>query len=60
MKNIFLILLVLLSLPVLLFVYNPSMHLGAWGLMLGAIGMTVSPVILFAVLLLYVKEHWKR
>ncbi|MCB9808349.1 hypothetical protein H6770_03780 [Candidatus Peribacteria bacterium] len=59
MKKLLLTLLVLLSLPALLFIYNPSMHLGAIGLMLGAIGMTISPVILYTVLLLYVKQKWK-
>lgn len=60
MKKLGLLLLVLLSLPILLFVYNPSMQLGALGLLLGVIGMTVSPAILFIVLFLFVAERWKR
>lgn len=60
MKKFSLLLLVLLSLPILLHVYNPSMRLGGLGLALGAIGMTVSPAILFIVLLLFVAERWKR
>lgn len=59
MKHLGLILLVLLSLPILLHVYNPSMQLGAWGLILGVIGMTISPLILFVVLLLFVGQKWR-
>jgi len=40
-----------LSLPILLHVYNPSMELGALGLLLGIIGMTISPIILFGILI---------
>ena len=59
MKNLSLILLVLLSLPILLHVYNPSMQLGGFGLLLGVIGMTLSPLILFGVLLKHVWSEWK-
>jgi hypothetical protein len=58
MKHFLLILLVLFSLPILLHVYNPSMQLGGLGIFLGVIGMTVSPVILFVCLLLFVKARW--
>ncbi len=58
MKHLSLILLVLFSLPVLLHVYNPSMQLGGLGLLLGVIGMTISPLLIFGVLLKYVYEKW--
>lgn len=58
MKRIGLILLVLLSLPALLHIYNPSMQLGGLGLILGVIGMTLSPLILFAVLVWFVAKKW--
>ncbi len=42
----------ILSLPILLHVYNPSMTLGPFlGFLLGYIGMTISPLILFGTLL---------
>ena len=60
MKRLGLLLLVLLSLPILLHVYNPSMQLGGLGMLLGVIGMTLSPLVLFVVLLMFVKEKWSR
>ncbi len=58
-KKLLAVALVLLSLPILLFVYNPSMQLGGFGLLLGIIGMTVSPLVLFGSLLYLVKKLWK-
>jgi hypothetical protein len=49
--RLILIFALILSLPILLHVYNPSMQLGAFGLLLGFVGMTVSPVILFGILI---------
>jgi hypothetical protein len=57
MKSIFeskpkLIVAFILSLPILLHVYNPSMTLGPlFGFLLGYIGWTISPLILFGTLL---------
>ncbi|MGK0209160.1 MAG: hypothetical protein ACI83O_000427 [Patescibacteria group bacterium] len=39
------------SLPILLFVFNPSLQLGGTGLLLGFIGTTISPLIIFGLLL---------
>lgn len=47
----FLITAFILSLPILLFIYQPSMQLGGFGLLLGMIGMTISPIIIFGILL---------
>ncbi|MBI1833267.1 MAG: hypothetical protein HYR90_00385 [Candidatus Andersenbacteria bacterium] len=58
MNKSLLILLLLLSLPILLHIYNPSLQLGGWGLVLGFIGMTISPIILFGVLLKFIAERW--
>ncbi|MBT4119516.1 MAG: hypothetical protein HN666_01015 [Candidatus Peribacter sp.] len=60
MKNLGLLLLIPLSLPILLHVYNPSMQLGGLGLLLGVIGMTISPLILFLSLGFYVAKRWNR
>lgn len=54
------IILFILSLPILLYVYNPSWRLGSFGLLLGVIGMTISPLILFGTLIYYLYESWKK
>lgn len=59
MRRVMLVAAVLLSLPALLFIYQPAMKLGGLGLALGVIGMTISPLILFGALAyLVVKEWW--
>jgi hypothetical protein len=58
LRRLGLVLLILLSLPILLIVYNPSMELGGLGLMLGAVGWVISPLLLFGVLLKFVSEKW--
>lgn len=55
----FLVIALLLSLPILLHVYNPSMRLGGIGLLLGFIGMTVSPLILFGILIYLIVDAGK-
>ena len=50
---------VLLSLPALLFIYQPSMKLGGFGLALGVIGMTISPIILFGALAYVAVKEWR-
>ena len=60
MRKALLVLAVLLALPALLHIYNPSMRLGGFGLLLGFIGMTLSPVILFAALGYMVKKEWRK
>jgi hypothetical protein len=49
----------ILSLPILLPLYNPSLNLGSIGILLGFIGMTISPIILFGVLILSIKNSGK-
>ena len=44
----------ILSLPILLHVYQPSMRLEGLGFILGFIGMTISPILLFGVLILLI------
>ena len=44
----------ILSLPILLHVYQPSMQLEGLGFILGFIGMTISPILLFGVLILLI------
>ena len=50
--------LVLLSLPILLHVYQPAWQLGGLGLILGTIGMSISPLILFGSLLYMIGKEW--
>ena len=57
-KRIILVLLVLLSLPIVLPVYNPSLQLEGLGFILGGIAMTLSPVVLFGSLLYLVTTLW--
>lgn len=59
-KRVLALALILLSLPILLFVYQPSMQLGGFGILLGFLGMTVSPLILFVALFYFVKNLWKK
>jgi len=59
MRKALLIAAILLSLPILLHVYQPSMRLEWFGLLLGIIGMTVSPAILFGSLGYLVYSQWR-
>ena len=55
-----LILAFILSLPILLHVYNPSMTLGPFlGILLGVIGWTISPLILFGILIYLIIKSQK-
>ncbi len=58
LKRILSVLLVLLSLPILLPVYNPSLQLEGLGFILGGIAMTISPLVLFGSLLYLVTRLW--
>jgi hypothetical protein len=59
-RRIVLIVLAVLSLPILLHVYQPAWKLEGWGLMLGMLGMTLSPLILFGSLLYMVGKEWNK
>ena len=58
LKRILLVLLVLLSLPIVLLVYNPSLQFEGLGLILGGIAMTISPLVLFGSLLYLITRLW--
>ena len=60
MRKIVLILMALLSLPILLFVYQPSLQLGYWAFALGNIGRTLSPLILYGALLYVIVKEWNK
>jgi hypothetical protein len=60
MRKIGLVLLLLLSLPILLFVYQPSVQLGVAAYILGTIGRTLSPLILFGALAVFIAQNWNR
>lgn len=49
-----------LSLPILLHVYQTAWQLGGLGLALGTIGMTGSPLILFGSLLYMIGKEWNK
>jgi len=58
MRKLGLVLLLLLSLPILLFVYQPALPLGFGAYVLGTIGRTLSPLILFGSLAYVIAKHW--
>jgi hypothetical protein len=58
MRKFLLLLLVPLSLPILLFVYQPALPLGTWAFILGNIGRTLSPLILFGALAYVIAREW--
>src|SRR5262249_20815834 len=58
MRRFALIVLGVLSLPILLFVYQPSVELGPLAYVLGTIGRTLSPLILFASLAYLIASEW--
>jgi hypothetical protein len=60
MRKAGLILAALLSLPILLFVYQPSLQLGVWAFVLGNIGRTLSPLILFGALAYVISKEWNK
>jgi hypothetical protein len=60
MRKAVLVLLALLSLPILLFVYQPSLQLGFWAFVLGNIGRTLSPLILFGALAYVISKEWNK
>lgn len=58
MRKAMLIAAVVLSLPALLFIYQPSVQFGGVGLYLGITGMTLSPLILYSALAYFVIREW--
>lgn len=58
-RRAFLALAVLLSAPLLLHVFQPNWQLGGFGLLLGTIGITLSPLILYGCLVYTVKSLWR-
>jgi hypothetical protein len=60
MKRVILVLLVLLSLPALLHLYQPPFQLGAALFALGWVGQKISPIILFGALAYVVIKEWRR
>jgi len=59
-KRVVLILLVLLSLPVLLHIYQPPLQLGPWIFSLAWVGQKISPILLFGALAYVVIKEWNR
>jgi hypothetical protein len=58
LRRALIVALFVLALPILLFVYQPSLALGGWGMALGAVGWTLSPLILFGVFVLWARQRW--
>lgn len=59
MKKIWVILVVLLTLPVYLFIFQPAWPLGSFGILLGAIGMFVTPIIILYLLYYFASREWR-
>jgi len=59
MKKFTVILVVLLTLPVYLFIFQPSMQLGGFGLLLGVIGTFISPLLILFLLYYYARHEWR-
>lgn len=60
MRKALVVLAAILALPVFLFVYQPAWKLGGVGLLLGFLGMTVSPLVILFALGYMVKNEWKK
>jgi hypothetical protein len=54
------IVLIILALPILLPIFNPSLHLGGWGLLLGAMAYTISPLALVVVIILVIIDLLRK
>jgi hypothetical protein len=59
MKKIWVILVVLLTLPVYLFIFQPQIQLAGTGILLGAIGTFVSPIAILYLLVYFVRHAWR-
>jgi hypothetical protein len=53
------VVLALLALPVFLFVYQPSWQLGGIGMLLGALGMTISPLIILGFIIYAIVHEFR-
>lgn len=60
MRKIIVLALAILALPVFLFVYQPSWQLGGFGLFLGGLGMTISPLIVLGALIYMIVSEWRK
>ena len=60
MRKLIITILVVLSLPIYLLIYNPSMQLGGLGLILGGIGTVISPLTILALLVYIILQEWKK
>ncbi|QQG38287.1 MAG: hypothetical protein HYS26_01930 [Candidatus Kaiserbacteria bacterium] len=60
MRKIIVVALALLALPVFLFVYQPSWQLGGFGLFLGLLGITISPLIVIGFILYVVVQELRK
>ena len=58
LRRLGLILAALMTTPVLLFIYQPAWKLGGFGLLLGMIGMMISPIIILFCVIYTVNSLW--
>jgi hypothetical protein len=58
MKKLWVIFVVLLTLPAFLFIFQPGWQLGGLGLLLGVIGNFISPVLILYLLYYYARKEW--
>lgn len=55
----FCILLILLVVPVFFFIYQPGFQLGALGFLIGAVGMTFTPLAILFLLMYFIRKEWR-
>jgi len=59
MKKLLVLLVILMVMPVFLFIFQPNWQLGGLGLLLGVIGIYVTPLAILFLLYYYVRIEWK-
>jgi len=59
MKKIWVLLVVLFTLPAFLFIFQPAWSLGGVGLLLGFIGNFVSPILILYLLFYFASREWQ-
>jgi|GEM_PF-5109069 len=60
MRKALAVVVALLTLPAFLFIYQPAWQLGGIGLLLGGIGMTLTPLAILIASGYLVYNEWKR
>lgn len=59
MKKIWVLAVILFSLPALLLIFQPGWQLGGLGLLLGFVGNFVSPILILYLLYYFATREWR-